>query len=169
MPDLRKDPILGRWVIVASERSRRPSDFHTETEDPRASFCPFCEGNEDKTPPEIAAVRAPGTPRNGPGWRVRVVPNAADHFEPLPREPREDAPLVHVGHVEPRKNIELLLRALAHDPALPRLVLAGAPGSRRRRTRPNARPSTNCTIAWTRWWRTWPRCKPNQVLTTPNT
>ncbi len=75
MSDLRKDPVLGRWVIVASERARRPSDFHCEEEDPRTTFCPFCEGNEDKTPPEITAVRAPGTPRDGPGWNVRVVPN----------------------------------------------------------------------------------------------
>jgi UDPglucose--hexose-1-phosphate uridylyltransferase len=73
--DLRKDPILGRWVIVASERSRRPSDYDSEAEDPHTTFCPFCEGNEDKTPPEIASVRTPGTPRDGPGWRVRVVPN----------------------------------------------------------------------------------------------
>lgn len=62
-----------------------------------------------------------------PHTRVRVVPNAADHLVPLAREPAPDAPLVHVGHIEPRKNLALLLRALAHDPTLPRLVLAGAP------------------------------------------
>ncbi|HED64823.1 MAG TPA: glycosyltransferase family 1 protein [Planctomycetes bacterium] len=60
---------------------------------------------------------------------VRLVPNAADH---LPRLPREKAaartgPLLHVGHVEPRKNLGLLLRALSLDHDLPRLLLAGAP------------------------------------------
>ncbi len=58
--------------------------------------------------------------------RVAVVPNAADHFEPLPREPRPDAPLLCLGHVERRKNPEVLVRALALDPGLPDLVLAGA-------------------------------------------
>jgi glycosyltransferase involved in cell wall biosynthesis len=59
--------------------------------------------------------------------RVVVVPNAADHFEPAPRKPAPAAPLLHVGHLEPRKNLELLLRALAEDPELPGLALAGAP------------------------------------------
>lgn len=55
-----------------------------------------------------------------------VIPNAGDHFVPLPRAPRGDAPLLAVGHLEPRKNLELLLRALALDPSLPTLELAGA-------------------------------------------
>lgn len=61
-----------------------------------------------------------------PAERVHVVPNGADHLDVLPREPGADAPLACVGHLEPRKNVELLLRALALDPGLPRLVLAGA-------------------------------------------
>lgn len=62
--------------------------------------------------------------------RVRVVPNAADHLPYVERAPGPNAPLVHVGHVERRKNLELLVRALAHDRALPKLVLAGAPKGR---------------------------------------
>lgn len=57
---------------------------------------------------------------------VAVVPNAADHFEPRPRAAGPDAPLVCIGHLEPRKNLDLVLRALALDPGLPRLVLHGA-------------------------------------------
>jgi len=75
MPELRKDPIIGRWVIIATERAKRPTDFKTEPREPSGSFCPFCEGNEDKTPPEILAYREPGTEGNKPGWRLRVVPN----------------------------------------------------------------------------------------------
>jgi UDPglucose--hexose-1-phosphate uridylyltransferase len=74
MSELRKDPIVDRWVIIAAERGRRPSDFATEPSPPPMSGCPFCAGNEDKTPPEVAAQREGGTP-NGPGWAVRVVPN----------------------------------------------------------------------------------------------
>jgi len=77
MPELRKDPIVGRWVIIAIERAKRPHDFnHQEqslVEEP--GNCPFCEGNEAKTPPEIVAYRDRAGKPNGPGWRVRVVAN----------------------------------------------------------------------------------------------
>lgn len=76
MPELRKDPVVGRWVIIAHERAKRPHDFKSESRlEGEAALCPFCEGQEDKTPPEILAYRDRGTPGNGPGWRVRVVPN----------------------------------------------------------------------------------------------
>ncbi len=75
MPELRRDPIHGRWVIISTERGRRPSDFVTEERRPIGGFCPLCEGNEDKTPPEIIAFRDNGTPPNTPGWTLRVVPN----------------------------------------------------------------------------------------------
>ena len=75
MPELRRDPVSGRWVIIATERARRPRDFKTDPQPVRAGFCPFCEGCEDSTPPEIMAYRGTGTAPNTPGWRVRVVPN----------------------------------------------------------------------------------------------
>lgn len=75
MPELRKDPIVGRWVIISTERSRRPSDFAPEPVGLRATSCVFCEGNEDKTPPEILVGRRPGLSANGPGWTYRVVSN----------------------------------------------------------------------------------------------
>jgi UDPglucose--hexose-1-phosphate uridylyltransferase len=75
MPELRKDPIYGRWVIIATERSRRPSDFAPEERRAIGGFCPLCEGNEDRTPPEVLALRDNGTPSNSPGWLLRVVPN----------------------------------------------------------------------------------------------
>ena len=75
MPELRKDPVVGRWVIISTERARRPSDFAPDPVRPRATSCVFCEGHEDKTPPEILASRAPGFVPNGPGWAYRVVAN----------------------------------------------------------------------------------------------
>lgn len=83
-PELRKDPVLGRWVIIAGERSQRPNPFRryakaTESQDP----CPFCPGHESMTPKEVllyeggtanpAAAGAGAT--GGAGWQVRVVPN----------------------------------------------------------------------------------------------
>lgn len=74
MPQLRKDPVVGRWVIIATERSRRPTNFESARPAPAGGFCPFCEGQESQTPPEVYAVRPEG-PANGKGWKVRVVPN----------------------------------------------------------------------------------------------
>lgn len=72
MPQLRKDPVTGRWVIISTDRARRPSDFNRGTGLPKTKGpCPFCAGHEDKTPPEILSYR-----ENGNGhWNLRVVPN----------------------------------------------------------------------------------------------
>ncbi|MEI6502587.1 MAG: galactose-1-phosphate uridylyltransferase, partial [Armatimonadota bacterium] len=73
--ELRKDPILDRWVIIAASRGKRPHDFATTPEETKSAGCPFCGGNEAKTPPEIYAVREPGSVPNTIGWDVRVVQN----------------------------------------------------------------------------------------------
>ncbi|HAX62029.1 MAG TPA: galactose-1-phosphate uridylyltransferase [Elusimicrobia bacterium] len=77
MPELRRDPIIGRWVIVATERGKIHSDFSKSEEEipPINGSCPFCPGNENKTPSEILSFREPGTKRNEKGWWVRVIPN----------------------------------------------------------------------------------------------
>lgn len=76
MPELRRDPVVGRWVIIATERSRRPSDFPPAPVRPQgAGPCVFCPGQESRTPEEILALREPGSLPNGPGWQLRVVPN----------------------------------------------------------------------------------------------
>ena len=77
MPELRKDPVIGRWVIIATERAKRPKDFKVEKEKPEKGPCPFCKGNEDQTPAEVFAVRRSRTKANQPGWDVRVVPSIA--------------------------------------------------------------------------------------------
>jgi UDPglucose--hexose-1-phosphate uridylyltransferase len=75
MPELRKDPIIGRWVIIAAERGKRPSDFVSEAKKPTGRFCSLCPGNEAKTPPEVYALRPEGSRPNTPGWRLRIVKN----------------------------------------------------------------------------------------------
>lgn len=76
MSELRHDPVAKRWVIIATERSRRPEEFDSHVEPEREPrFCPFCPGHEDKTPAEIQAIRPQGGPPNSPGWQVRVIPN----------------------------------------------------------------------------------------------
>lgn len=68
MPELRKDPIIGRWVIISTERGQRPSDWSGEKNDKSGGFCPFCPGNEDKTPPEIFSFRQKKVPN-----QIRLV------------------------------------------------------------------------------------------------
>src|SRR5215475_7368452 len=76
MSELRHDPIQRRWVIIATDRSKRPTDFLADLSTiAEGSFCPFCPGHEDKTPPEITAIRSDGSAANQPGWQVRVIPN----------------------------------------------------------------------------------------------
>lgn len=76
MPELRKDPIIGRWVIISTDRAKRPTDFVRESVQIKGNgFCPFCYGNESKTPPEVLAYGRNGGGANQPGWSIRVVPN----------------------------------------------------------------------------------------------
>jgi UDPglucose--hexose-1-phosphate uridylyltransferase len=71
--------VVGRWVIISTERARRPSDFANggaaSAGSRRAGVCEFCPGREARTPDEVLAVRGPGGGANAPGWTVRVVPN----------------------------------------------------------------------------------------------
>lgn len=73
MSELRWDPLKLHWVIIATDRGRRPRDFQMEPPRDATTNCPFCYGNEDKTPPEVFALRPDGEP-NSPNWRVRVIP-----------------------------------------------------------------------------------------------
>ena len=74
MPELRQNPITKQWVIIATERARRPHEFiqkHDEAK-PLPSYvekCPFCPGNEHLTPPESLRIARDGK------WQVRVTPN----------------------------------------------------------------------------------------------
>ena len=69
MPELRKDPVVDRWVIIAPERAERPNALLRNVPDQGGETCPFCPGNERMTPPEVMARRI------GSSWTLRVVPN----------------------------------------------------------------------------------------------
>ena len=74
MPELRQNFFTKEWVIIATERAKRPEELAThraaQTIPSYLESCAFCPGNEGKTPPEIMR-----TPSNGEGWSVRVIPN----------------------------------------------------------------------------------------------
>ncbi len=86
MSELRQDPPTRRWVVFATERAKRPKDFVSAGPRPelpeRDPDCPFCPGNEGKTPPETLAYAPEARAPNAPGWQVRVVPNAFAALRP---------------------------------------------------------------------------------------
>ncbi|MGQ9823495.1 MAG: galactose-1-phosphate uridylyltransferase [Desulfotomaculales bacterium] len=75
MPEWRKDPVVDRWVAIATERGKRPSEFKCGFNERTETDCPLCTGYEERTPPEVLAFRRSGTPKDTPGWWIRVVPN----------------------------------------------------------------------------------------------
>ena len=75
MSELRKDPIVQRWVIIAPDRANRPMQIPRVVQVDESILDPFAEGNEASTPPEVFALRNSGSVPNSPNWRVRVVPN----------------------------------------------------------------------------------------------
>lgn len=85
MPELRKDLVRNKWVVIATDRALRPNDFPINKQGVHNTaingFCPFCEGNEANTPPELAVFRKPDSVPNGPGWMVRTIPNKFSAFE----------------------------------------------------------------------------------------
>ncbi len=75
MPQLRKDPIIGRWVIISLERAKRPHDFAAKREEEDFSYeCVYCAGNETATASQIYALPAVEDPEDS-SWDVRVIPN----------------------------------------------------------------------------------------------
>ena len=100
MTELRLDPLSGLRVIVAGERGRRPGAWLAVQ--PRGpidpELDPFAEGHENQTPPEVFALRSNGSAPDGPGWRVRVVPNLFPALSPDAPEPLPDPLAAGRGH-----------------------------------------------------------------------
>lgn len=102
MPELRRDPLTGDWVIYSESRRGRPEDFEVTSspQDP-IEECPFEPGREDQTPSEVDAIRPGGGGRSE--WVVRVVPNkfpalsAPDGSADPPRKPPPEDPGTRPG------------------------------------------------------------------------
>ena len=84
MPELRIDALTGQRTIVAGARAGRPGGELRATPPPAIDpeTDPFADGHEDRTPPELYALRPNGGAPNSPGWTVRVVPNLYPALEP---------------------------------------------------------------------------------------
>ena len=90
--ELRKDYLLNRWVVIATERSRRPIDFAKQRKTPTgAGVCPMCLGNEHMTPPAVLVylkdnggiVKDHDTDGlRHKNWLIRCIPNLYPAFSP---------------------------------------------------------------------------------------
>ena len=117
MPELRQDPTTKEWVVIATERAKRPDQFtrprgsaQRQTE---ASRCVLCPGGESLTPAEVFAIRDHSR-ANEPGWRVRVVPNKFPAFMPEGRPGhRQGGPLFNVA--DACGHHEVIIETADHD------------------------------------------------------
>jgi UDPglucose--hexose-1-phosphate uridylyltransferase len=78
MSELRQNPATKEWVIIATERAKRPEEMGAgvlEVPPGEKEKCPFCPGHEERTPFEILAYRTYGTRADSPGWWIRLIPN----------------------------------------------------------------------------------------------
>ena len=76
MPELRRDPVVGYWTIISTERSRRPVEVKPKNL-AEERHCPFCEGRESETTEEVYAIRKSDSHPNSPGWQVRAIKSKA--------------------------------------------------------------------------------------------
>ncbi len=120
MPELRLDPIQKQWVIIATERGRRPQDLYESAPSKKTIFCPFCPGNEEKTPKPIRVFGPDGPLQNGQDWRIRVVPNK---YPALQVEGELDPKAVGIyDRVNGIGAHEVIIETPAHDHDLPDLA-----------------------------------------------
>jgi len=91
--ELRKDYLLNRWVVIATERARRPTDLaKNRTQNIQTTPCPLCVGNENMTPPavllylkevdKIKPTQDPSVGERPKNWLIRTIPNLYPAFTP---------------------------------------------------------------------------------------
>ena len=99
--ELRKDYLLNRWVVIAKERSKRPTDLSKpRLEATKNTRCPLCVGHEHMTPPAmllyqkngdtIIKSKDPPEGKRPQNWLIRAFPNLYPAFSP-PQRPKDTA------------------------------------------------------------------------------
>jgi len=120
MSQLRQNPATKEWVIIATDRSKRPGDFCDTVCPPPTNdveHCPFCPGNEKKTPPEVFSYRTYETKADSPGWWVRVIPNKFAALEPKGKIERSKIDHFFL-HMDGLGRHEVLIESPEHDKCL---------------------------------------------------
>ncbi|MGB9960402.1 MAG: galactose-1-phosphate uridylyltransferase [Candidatus Bathyarchaeales archaeon] len=123
--ELRRDYLLDRWVVIATERGKRPTDFaKKETAQARTGVCPFCPGNEHMTPPAVLVYLE----SNGKiektkdedgfrhkNWIIRCFPNLYPAFAPPKNKTDERQTLGSRGLAAAVGHHEVLIESPIHD------------------------------------------------------
>ncbi|HJW97702.1 MAG TPA: DUF4921 family protein [Candidatus Bathyarchaeia archaeon] len=134
--EMRKDYLLDRWVVIATSRCRRPTDFVKPKQQTKPGTCPMCPGNEHMTPPAILLYLKSGmkiqktkdiNDSRKKNWLVRVVPNLFPAYAP-PEGPMSTKHISNPNVVPAIGHHEVLIESPSHDehPAnasLPQLAL----------------------------------------------
>lgn len=125
MPQLRRDLVRDDWVVIVTRRALKPEDFPINRNSVRAEFngslCPFCEGHEQETTPEIVAFRTEGSLADAPGWLVRTIPNKFPVFS-LEGELRHDEEGIYQRYNNVGQH-EVIVETPQHDVQLQQLPL----------------------------------------------
>ena len=115
MSELRQDSTTFDWIIIAKERARRPHEFMVYKGKPHIpeyeKDCPFCPGNEEKTPDATAVY---GTPDR---WRIRVVPNKFAALTPDGDTTKEERSLFRKTHGYGMH--EVVIETAMHNQSIP--------------------------------------------------
>ncbi|MFO0754280.1 MAG: galactose-1-phosphate uridylyltransferase [Thermodesulfovibrionales bacterium] len=116
MSELRQDPTTYDWVIIAKERARRPEEFKNEKKPKEhlpdySKYCPFCPGNEERTP------RAEAVYGDHDQWKIRVIPNKFPALTPDGTMEREEHKLFRKTHGYGRH--EVIVETPLHNELLP--------------------------------------------------
>jgi len=122
--EMRKDYILDRWVVIASHRKRRPTDFAKAKESVKPSVCPFCPGNEHMTPPAVLVYREvdgkilkdkDSDSFRHKDWLVRCFSNLYPAFAPPTEERIENSKLGPFESTRAVGHHEVIVESPDHD------------------------------------------------------
>jgi UDPglucose--hexose-1-phosphate uridylyltransferase len=123
--EVRKDYLLDRWVVIATERGRRPTDFaKQQREKAKISTCPMCPGNENMTPPSLLVYLKKGRTirkakdKNGSrhkNWLIRCIPNLYPAFAPPKEKNNLKKTMKHGDSIPAIGHHEVLVESPKHD------------------------------------------------------
>jgi UDPglucose--hexose-1-phosphate uridylyltransferase len=123
--EVRKDYLLNRWVVIATERGRRPTDFAKQhRQETKTGVCPMCPGNEHTTPPSVLVYLKSGKgikktkdkdDFRHKNWLIRCVPNLFPAFSP-PKEKMSEREIFKGKHLfKAVGHHEVLIESPNHD------------------------------------------------------
>lgn len=123
--EIRKDYLIDRWVVIATERGRRPTDFaKQERQQAKTAVCPMCPGNEHMTPPAALVYLKSGknitkakdeNDSRHKDWVIRVIPNLYPAFSPPKETMTQKQIFINENLAKAVGHHEVLVESPVHD------------------------------------------------------